>query len=306
MRDAVGNYSPDPGGSANGVTATVYLNGVFVPAEEARVSVYDGGWLHGAGLFETMRAEGGRVFRLESHVERLRRSAGAILTPMERSDLPHEGAFRELLDRNGLKEARVRLTVSSGSMMEGEDGDVRRLTICVTAAPLSGYAAKLYDRGVQAAVCDFRQSPSDPLAGHKTTSYLPRLLGLRLAQQKRCTEAIWFTTRNQLAEGSISNVFVVRDGILKTPPLDTPVLPGIARELVLEFTSKCGIECEQCPLWIEHLLDADEVLLTNAIMQVMPVIRVERHDIGDGRVGPMAKRLLQEYRRRVEEECGQE
>ena len=306
MRGAVGNYSPDPGGRANGVTATVYLNGVFVPAEEARVSVYDGGWLHGAGLFETMRAEGGRIFRLESHVERLRRSAGAILTPMERSDLPHEGAFRELLDRNGLKEARVRLTVSSGSMLEGEEGDVRRLTICVTAAPLSAYPAELYDRGVQAAVCDFRQSTSDPLAGHKTTAHLPRLIGLRHARQRRCLEAIWFTTRNQLAEGSISNVFVVRDGVLKTPPLDTPVLPGIARELVLEITSKCGIECEQCPLSIDDLLDADEVLLTNAIMQVMPVIRVERHDIGDGRVGPMAKRLREEYRRRVREECCRE
>ena len=285
------------------MTATVYFNGAFVPAEDARVSVYDGGWLHGAGLFETMRAEGGRVFRLESHVERLRRSAGALLTPMERSDLPHEEAFRELLDRNMLKDARVRLTVSAGSMREAEEGDVGRLTVCATASPLSGYAAKLYDRGVQAAVCDFRQSPSDPLAGHKTTSYLPRLLGMRLAQQKRCMEAIWFTTRNQLAEGSISNVFVVRDGVLKTPPLDTPVLPGIARGLVLEFASKFGIECEQCPLWIEDLLDADEVLLTNAIMQVMPVIRVERHDIGDGRVGPIAKRLHEEYRRRVCEEC---
>ena len=94
------------------------------------MSVYDGGWLHGAGLFETMRAESGRVFRLESHLERLRRSANAILTPMERSDLPEAAVFRELLERNGLKEARVRLTVSAGSMREDKEGDVRRLTVC--------------------------------------------------------------------------------------------------------------------------------------------------------------------------------
>jgi len=286
------------------MTATVYLNGAFVSEREAQVSVYDGGWLHGAGLFETMRAEGGRVFRLESHVERLLRSANALLTPLERGDLPAEAVFKELLERNQLKEARMRMTVSAGSMRESEEGEVRRLTVCVTASPLSGYPAELYDRGVNAAICDFRQSTSDPLAGHKSTAYLPRLLGLRQAQQKRCTEAIWFTTRNELAEGSITNIFIVRSGVLKTPPLNTPVLPGIARELVLQIAAEFLIECEQCALSIDDLLDAHEVLLTNVIMQVMPVVRVEKHDIGQGRVGPIGMRLLQEFRRRVQRECG--
>lgn len=285
------------------MTSTVYLNGAFVSEPDAHVSVFDGGWLHGAGLFETMRAEGGRVFRLEAHLERLRRSANAVLTPMERSDVPAEDVFKELLERNGLNEARVRLTVSAGSMREADEGDVRRLTMCATTSPLSGYPTELYDRGVHIVVCDFRQSTSDPLAGHKSTAYLPRLLGLRQAQQKRCMEAIWFTTGNELAEGSISNVFVVRGGVLKTPPLDTPVLPGIARGLVLQIASDRGIECEQCPLSIDDLLDADEVLLTNAIMQVLPVVRVERRDIGQGRVGPIGKRLYQEYRNRVQQEC---
>lgn len=287
------------------MTATVYINGAFVTEQVAQVSVYDGGWLHGAGLFETMRAEGSRVFRLESHLKRLRRSANVILTPMERSDLPDETIFRELLERNGLKEARVRLTVSAGSMREADESNLRRLTVCATASPLSDYPAELYERGVSVAVCDYRQSTSDPLAGHKCTAYLPRLLGLRQAQQKRCLEAIWFTTLNKLAEGSISNIFVIRGGVLKTPPLDTPVLSGIARGLVLQIASECDIPCEQCPLSIDDLLDADEVILTNAIMQVMPVVRVERHEIGGGRVGPIGKRLYQEYRRRVQQECSQ-
>ncbi len=286
------------------MTATVYLNGAFVSEREAQVSVFDGGWLHGAGLFETMRAEGGRIFKLETHLERLRRSANAILTPIERDDLPEKAVFEELVSRNALKEARVRLTITAGSMRDAEP-NTPRLTICATASPLSGYPAELYDRGVQAAVCDFRQSPSDPLAGHKCTAYLPRLLGLRQAQQKHCLEALWFTTSKELAEGSISNVFVVRGGILKTPPLETPVLPGIARGLVLTIASDCNIECEQCALSIDDLLDADEVLLTNAIMQVMPVVRVERRDIGDGRVGPVAKQLYREYRNRLLQECGE-
>src|SRR6185503_6692986 len=104
--------------------------------------------------------------------------------------------------------------------------------------PLAGYSAELYAHGVQVIVCSYRASPTDPLGGHKTTSYFPRLLGLREAQQARCTEAIWFTTSKHLAEGCISNVFVVRDGAMKTPPLDTPVLPGIARGVVLEISQQ--------------------------------------------------------------------
>jgi branched-subunit amino acid aminotransferase/4-amino-4-deoxychorismate lyase len=271
---------------------------------EAVVSVYDGGWLHGAGLFETMRAENGRVFRLESHLDRLRRSASKLLTELTRDHLPSNGSFAELLARNGLDSARVRLTVSAGSMRGRRDGAFLSPTVCATAAELSEYPTECYSHGVAVAVCDFRVSPSDPTAGHKTTGFLPRLLGLRQARQAGCTEALWFTTANRLAEGSISNVFVVCGGVLKTPPLDTPVLPGIARGIVLDVARRMGIETRECPLTINDLLDADEVLLTNAIMQVIPVIRVEKRDIGGGRIGPTAGRLLEEYRRLVQEECG--
>ncbi len=155
-------------------------------------------------------------------------------------------------------------------------------------------------------VSTFRQSPDDPIAGHKTTAYLPRLLALREAQHARCMEAIWFTTGNTLAEGSISNVFTVRDDMLSTPPLDTPVLPGIARGVVLELAARLGLKAREAALTIDDLLDADEVFLTNAIMQVMPVVRVEMHDIGKGTVGPVAKRLGEAYREVVRKECGGE
>ena len=117
-------------------------------------------------------------------------------------------------------------------------------------------------------------------------------------------ETLWFTTANRLAEGSISNVFVAQGKTIKTPPLDTPVLPGIARGVVLEMARDLSIETLECPLTIDDVLDADEVFLTNALMQVMPVARIEKHDIKTGRVGTMAKTLLTEYRHRVEKECG--
>jgi len=288
------------------VTSYVYLNGGFLPTTDAKISVCDGGWLHGAGLFETMLAENGRIFRLESHVNRLMRSAARLLTPVQRDDLPSRVDFLELLERNELKVARVRMTVSAGSMRADAEPEVRSLTVCVTASPLSPPSPTAYETGVQVVICKFRQSPSDPLAGHKTTAYLSRLVSLRAAQEARCAEALWFTTANRLAEGSISNVFVVHKGVLKTPPLDTPVLPGIARGVVLALADEAGIQTDQCPLTIDDLLDADEVLLTNAIMQVLPVIRVERRDIGDGRVGSVAKRILEAYRRLVRKECGGE
>jgi len=288
------------------LTNTVYLNGSFTPESNASVGIYNGGWLHGAGLFETMRAQNGRVFRLESHIERLRRSASKLLVPIERDALPDEGVFAELLKRNGLKAARVRLTVTTGSVRGDQPAEAPDLTVCATAAPLTAYQPSFYEKGVHVVVCDFKVSPSDPVAGHKTTCYLPRLLGLCQAQRVQCIEALWFTTANRLAEGSISNVLIVHKGVLKTPPLDTPVLPGIARGIALKIACETAIEVQECPLNVNDLLDADEVILTNAVMQVMPVVRVERHDIRDGRVGPMAKRLLDEYRGRVRKECGSE
>jgi branched-subunit amino acid aminotransferase/4-amino-4-deoxychorismate lyase len=288
------------------MTPFVYHNGAVVPAAEAAVGVYDGGWLHGAGLFETMRAEQRRVFRVESHIERMRRSAAEILRPIERAELPSRVDFLELLDRNELDDARVRLTVSAGSMLDGEGQGNARLTVCATAAPLSPLPAELYRKGVQVAICNHRLSNSDPVAGHKTTSYLPRLLGLREARRGRCVEAIWFTTQNLLAEGCISNVFLVRGGMLLTPALDTPVLPGIARGVVLELAQREAIEVREGALTINDLLDADEVFLTNAIMEVLPVVRVEQKDIGMGEPGAVARRLIEGYRGLVRKECSGE
>lgn len=281
---------------------TVWLNGEFVTASDARVSVFDGGFLHGAGLFETMRAENRKVFRLDGHMQRLRRSAARLLSPLEENVLPGADAFKALLIHNGLNSGRLRLTVTAGALRGEQESSMP--TVLATVAPLSGYPAEMHERGITVAVCAFRTSPTDPLAGHKTTSYLPRLLGLRDAQQARCTEAVWFTTSRHLAEGSISNIFLIRDGVLRTPPLDTPVLPGIARAVVLELAGSISLKTEETPLGIDDLLDADEVFLTNTMMQVMPVVRVEKHDIHGASVGQTTRKLLSLYQEAIRMECG--
>jgi branched-chain amino acid aminotransferase len=286
------------------MNSTIYLNGEFVPTGDGRISVHNGGWLHGAGLFETMRAENGRVFRFEKHLDRLCKSAETLIIPVDRTLLPDGDTLRSLLDQNGLSDARVRLTVSAGNMLVSSESDESPLTVCVTAAPLAPYSPQAYDKGFTVLISRFRQSPADPLAGHKCTSFLPRLIALREAREANCDEALWFTPGNLLAEGSISNVFVVKDDVVITPHLDTPVLPGIARSLVLEICRDRQIETQERPVNINDVLDADEVFLTNTIMQIMPVCAVEKREIANGAKGKLTVELLTQYRLRVASECG--
>ncbi len=281
----------------------VLLDGTFVAASEARISVHNAGWLHGAGLFETLRAEGGRVFRFAEHLERLVGSADKLLVRPDGARLPCANELSELLERNGLTEGRIRLTVTAGDVLAGSDDGGQLLTVCVTASPPASYPESLYETGVGVVICKYRQSIHDPLAGHKTTNYLPRLIALRQASEVSCAEALWFTPENLLAEGSISNVFVVSGGVVKTPPLSTPVLPGIARRVVLEMCVEEDRRVDESAININDLLDADEVFLTNSIMQVLPVVRIEQREIGGGKPGVVAKELLDRYRACVEREC---
>jgi len=281
----------------------VWHNGEFKPRADAQIAVDDGGWLHGAGLFETMRAENGRVFGLDAHLHRLRSSAQELIRPIDLSELPSKEAFEELLTRNNMPVARVRITVSAGSMLENRPDDKPPMTVVATASPLGAPPAQAYTQGIQVIITEHRVSPSDPIAPHKTIAYLPRLIGLREAHRAKCMEALWFTTGRHLAEGSITNVFVVKDGGLKTPPLGTPVLPGITRAAVLDLARVEKIEATECPLSIDDLLDADEVFLTNVIMLIVPVVRVEKHDIADGRVGPIAPQLHDALKKMIRQEC---
>jgi len=285
------------------VSQVVLLNGRFVPSSEARVSVHDAGWLHGAGLFETMRAEHGRVFRLAEHLGRLANSADKLLIRPDGVQLPCDSELAELLERNDLPDARVRLTLTAGDVLADREAKEPNLTVCVTAAPLVGYPDSLYATGLGVMIAKYRQSANDPLAGHKTTNFLPRLLAMKEANQADCAEALWFTPENLLAEGSITNVFVVAGGVVKTPPTDTPVLPGIARKVVIDLCAERDLPIEEVAININDLLDADEVFLTNVIMQVMPVVRVEKREIGDGKPGSVTNGLLERYRACVEKEC---
>ncbi len=281
----------------------VYLNGGVVPGDEARISVFDAGLLHGAGLFETFRTYGRAPFRLDAHLARMRKSAATLELPAAWDDGDLERGVQRVLQANELADARVRITVTAGDLHAQRDDGPPPCTTLITATKVEATPPEHYRRGMTVCLSDFRLCRHDPLAGHKTLSYLARLRALREAQRKQCGEALWFTEERRLAEGCISSVFLVRGGLLLTPPIDTPALPGVTRAAVLELAAAQRIASQERPLTIDDVLAADELFLTNSIFEVMPVCRVERHAVGDEKPGEITRRLHEAYRDLVWKEC---
>ncbi len=267
----------------------IFLNDKIIDDAEAHLSVSDSGFLYGMGLFETMRCTGGKVFALDDHLARLSNSAKelAINNPYIKEYVAD--AIEQTLEANNLTDARLRLTLTNGPMAEGNEG---KATLLITATRFEPYPAEYYQKGAGVVLTEFRQNGADPTMRHKTTNFFSRLLALNIAHKKKAAEALWFTTDNRLAEGCVSNVFLVKDSALYTPTLDTPVLPGIMRKTVCEIAKAESIKLVEKDLTIKDLLAADEVFLTNVIMLILPVVAVEAHTVGNDKVGPMTKKLM--------------
>lgn len=284
------------------MTEKVFLNDSLIDIDKACIPVTDSGFLYGAGVFETMRSYNGVVFALADHLDRLFFSASSlsINNPYDRKYLTN--AIYEVLSANKLADARLRLTLTGGPMTESDQQ--RKPTLLITATKLQPYPPQYYKKGVMVVLCPFRQNPGEPTCGHKTTSYYARMLALAWAHQRGATEALWFTVDNRLAEGSISNVFLVKNSVLYTPPIRTPVLAGVARKTICQIAVDSSIELREKDLYIADCLEADEVFLTNVIMQVLPVNEIEKHTVGSGKVGPMTKKLHKSFNEIVKRQCG--
>lgn len=282
----------------------VFLNDKLIDTEKARISATDSGFLYGAGLFETMRSYDGVVFGLKDHLERLFTSAGALFinNPFDEEYLTD--AIYKVLKANKLADARLRLTLSNGPMAGAEEQ--LKPTLLITATKLQPYPREYYKNGVMVILSASRQNTFEPTCGHKTTSYFSRMITLNMAHQQRAAEALWFTTDNRLAEGCVSNVFVVKDSVIYTPGIETPVLAGVARKTVCEIASTNSIKLVEKDLYIDDVLGADEIFLTNVIMQIMPVSKVEKHIVGVGKVGVMTQRLQISFDEFVKSQCGKD
>jgi branched-chain amino acid aminotransferase len=293
----------------------VYLNGKMVNASEAWIGIEDAGFTHAIGLFETMAAFGGQVFRLDEHVRRLIDSAQKLGLAASFEAQVLTAAVQQTLTHNQLDEARVRLTVTPGivSLLADQPEDQPAApTVLVVATEPVAYDAAYFEHGIMALIVPQAANPFDATAGHKTLSYWGRLRTLRQAAVAGAGEALWLNVTNHLASGSVSNLFLVKDGQLLTPiargeevdrALPAPVLPGITRAVILELADTMGLPAQRRMLDVNDLLNADEVFLTNSSWQVLPVTRVEKNKIGDGKVGPITQQLRTGVLKLIEQEC---
>lgn len=258
----------------------LWVDGRLLPAGEARLDPRDRGYTLGDGLFETMLCRGGSVPLLGRHLARLRRGAGVAGIP-----LPPEGELAEAVRRtvraNSLLEGAVRLTVSRG-VPEGRGllptGEERTTT--VVHAQDFRYPEALYRRGMDVVTSGIRRNERSPLAGIKSLSYLENVLARREAAVRGADEAVMLNTAGKIAGASAANVFLISGRSLITPDVSSGALPGVARGLILELAPLLGLEAEERPVEPGELVSAGGCFLTNALMGVMPVRRVDGRPAG--------------------------
>ncbi len=286
------------------MSLVVYVNGEYVAQEKARVSILDRGFLYGDGLFETLRAYGGRVFRLKQHWERLSRSADRLFLKLPEPLSRLKEIIEELIRRNQLSDAMVRIQVTRG---EGALGPSIRepgpAGLVVQARPLQPLPQGWSRDGIKVTL--FHSSASRISEIHhkvKATSYLSNILIRKLAEEQGFQEGIFLDDAGHVCEGAASNIFLVQDGILKTPPAGEFVLEGITRQVVLEAASELGIPFHERNLTAGDLYQADEVFLTNTGIEVLPVNQVDGVIIGLGGPGDITRALHRQYLKIVEAE----
>jgi branched-chain amino acid aminotransferase len=260
----------------------VWLDGDLVDAAEARVSPFDHGLLVGDGVFETVRVYGGQPFAWTRHLDRLAHSAAGLgLTVPDRGAL--RAAAEAVLAANGHVEARLRITVTGGVAPLGSERGESGPTVIVASSEVKPWPAS-----VRVVVVPWVRNDRGATAGLKTTSYAENVRALAYAQERGSSEAIFANTRDELCEATGSNVFVVRDGVVATPPGSSGCLLGVTRALVLEL----GVPIEETALPLGALRDADEAFLTSTTREVQPIAAVDDRAL-PGVPGPITVKLAE-------------
>jgi len=281
----------------------VYINGKFVPKEEASISIYDHGFLYGDGVFEGIRAYNGRVFRLDEHIDRLYDSAKAISLQIPLTKEEMKEIILETLRKNRLKDAYIRPIVTRGI---GDLGlDPRKCsnpTVIVITQQWGAMYGNLYEKGLSAITVCIRRNPPESLPPNiKSLNYLNNVLAKIEANVKGGDEAIFLDVRGNISEGSGDNIFIVKRGEIITPPTLNN-LRGITREVAIEIVHKLNIPLYEAQLGLFDLYTADEVFVTGTAAEIAPIVKIDGRIIGDGKPGIITKKLMEEFRKITESE----
>ena len=275
----------------------VFMNDRLVPEDEARVSVFDHGLLYGDGVFEGLRSYGGKVFRLDAHLDRLYASARAICLEIPLPQPAVARAVTDTLAANGLVDGYIRLVVTRGAGSLGLDPNkTRHPQVIVIADTISLYPAEFYDRGLRIVTAATQRTQSAALSPRiKSLNYLNNIMAKLEGLQAGCVEALMLNHKGEVAECTGDNVFVVRGHRLLTPPPDAGILEGITRGAVMELALAAGIDCRESTLVRHDLYTADECFLTGTAAEVIPVVEIDGRKVGAGVPGPVTRRLTADF-----------
>ncbi|MDA8096531.1 MAG: branched-chain-amino-acid transaminase [Clostridia bacterium] len=276
----------------------IYVDGEFVPEEKAVTSIFDHGFLYGDGVFEGIRAYHGRVFKLAAHVDRLYDSARSILLNIPISKEEMTEVVLETMRRNGLRDGYIRLVVSRGKGDLGLDPrNCPRAAVFCIGASIQLYPEALYEKGLEVVTVATKRNLNEALSPRiKSLNYLNNVLAKIEASLAGTLEAIMLNAQGYVAEATGDNIFIVKDGILITPPSHVGILEGITRNTVMDLARQQGIPVEERLFTRHDVYIADECFLTGTAAEVIPVIKVDGRPIGEGVPGTMTWQLIREFR----------
>ena len=281
----------------------VYINGELIAKEEAKVSVFDHGFLYGDGLLETMRSYQKKIFRLEQHLQRLFLSLEYLKFPIPFNFDSLKGAINKTIEANQLEDAYIRLNVT-----RGEGATVPDPTTCIApnliiiTREYVPYSPTLYQKGYKGKVVRVRPSPHTPTATMKTLNFLNNIIAKMEAKESGFNEGIMINTEGFVTEGTVSNIFMLKGDLLSTPAKGVGLLPGITRQAILEIAEARKLKTKERKITISELLEADEAFLTNSLIEIMPLVEVDGRPIGKGIPGPLTQVLMDSYKELVKGE----
>lgn len=280
----------------------IYLDGEFVTKENAKVSVFDHGFLYGDGIFEGIRIYNGNIFKCKEHLDRLYDSAKSIdlVIPLTYDELLE--AMAETIRRNDMRDGYIRLVVSRGAGNLGLDP--RRCpkpTVLIIVEQLAIYSEEAYLNGLRAVSVAQRRNIPDALNPKiKSLNYLNNILVKIQSNFAGADEAIMMNAQGYVTEGSGDNIFIVKNGVVTTPPCYLGALEGITRQAIIELCGKLDIPLKEEPFSMHDVYIADEVFFTGTAAEVIAAREIDGRTIGKGQAGPITLRLLEEFRKIVE------
>ena len=275
----------------------VWINGQLYSPEDARVSVFDHGLLYGDGVFEGLRSYGGKVFRLREHVVRLFESAKAIWLEIPLTQQVLCDAIDQMVKTNEIDDGYVRVIVTRGAGTLGLDPrKCKDPQVIIIADAIALYPSEYYENGLEIiTVSVSRNHPAALSPRIKSLNYLNNILAKIEGLQSGCIEALMLNHKGEIAECTGDNIFLVKQGELRTPPLDAGILAGITREAVSEIAVGVGIDVRRVALTKHDVYIADEVFLTGTAAEVVPVVKVDSRCIGNGKPGPITCDLKERF-----------